>query len=250
MSQPPIPLLGKQAPRHDARTLDLARYFTPSLPPPPASIAWGRSVARWGMMQNDALGDCTCAAAGHLVMAWASENKKLVVPADAQIVAAYSAITGYAPSDPTSDRGAVELDVLKFWRASGIAGHKIGAFASVSPKNVGHVKSAIALFGGLYIGVALPLSAQGQAVWDVPKGGARGKGKPGSWGGHAVPVIGYDASGLTVVTWGQPLKMTWAFWAAYCDEAYALLSPDWVDGTAPAPSGFDLATLTADLKAL
>ncbi len=68
---------------------------------------------------------------------------------------------------------------------------------------------------------------------------------PGSWGGHAVPVIAYDASGLTCITWGALKRMTWAFWDAYCDEAYACLSRDWA--AARAPSGFDWAALDADL---
>ncbi len=41
--------------------------------------------------------------------------------------------------------------------------------------------------------------------------------------------------------------MTWSFWDAYCDEAYACLSELWA-GKKPAPSGFDLAALKADLK--
>ena len=50
--------------------------------------------------------------------------------------------------------------------------------------------------------------------------------------------------------------MTWQFWAAYCDEAYAVLSMDFLkaDPANPhdpvAPSGFDLAALQVDLKAV
>jgi len=65
-----------------------------------------------------------------------------------------------------------------------------------------------------------------------------------------VPVVAYDANGLTVVTWGALKQMTWGFWQAYCDEAYALLSPDWLKANDVAASGFDLAQLNADLNAL
>jgi hypothetical protein len=44
-------------------------------------------------------------------------------------------------------------------------------------------------------------------------------------------------------------KMTRAFWQAYCDEAHALLSPDWIAAQG-SPSGFDLAQLQADLSAI
>ena len=46
------------------------------------------------------------------------------------------------------------------------------------------------------------------------------------------------------------MKMTWNFWNIYCDEAYAVLSPDWIGQAKLAPSGFDLAALEADLAAV
>jgi hypothetical protein len=62
-----------------------------------------------------------------------------------------------------------------------------------------------------------------------------------------VAVVGYDARGLTFVTWGATKAMTWRFWATYCDEAYALLSRDWLDATSRTPEGLDLDLLRADL---
>jgi hypothetical protein len=41
--------------------------------------------------------------------------------------------------------------------------------------------------------------------------------------------------------------MTWRFWNDYCEEAYAILSPDWVQPGKRAPSGFGLPALQADL---
>ena len=80
--------LGKQLARHDPRTLLLASYVTPALPTPPAQADLTTKVNSWGMMENDQLGDCTCAAAGHLIMEWtANAGKKIVTPTDKQIVA-------------------------------------------------------------------------------------------------------------------------------------------------------------------
>jgi len=84
----------------------------------------------------------------------------------------------------------------------------------------------------------------------VPAGGATGPGEPGSWGGHAVFVPAYDARGLICITWGALKRMTWEFWAAYCDEAYALLSPDWQMPNTQAPGGIDWSALVADMAAL
>ena len=38
---------------------------------------------------------------------------------------------GFRPGDPSTDRGAYALDVLNYWRQSGIAGHRIAAYAAV-----------------------------------------------------------------------------------------------------------------------
>ncbi len=148
--------LGKSAARHDPRTLLLAAYVTPSLPNPPASFDLTSKVKSWGMMDNDQIGDCTCAAAGHMIMEWtANAGKKMVTPTDKQIVSAYSAITGYNPTTGANDNGAVEIDVLNFWRQSGIAGHKIGAYMALEPANHIHIMDSVFLFEGCYIGLQL-----------------------------------------------------------------------------------------------
>ncbi|HVS73101.1 MAG TPA: hypothetical protein VHQ47_17735 [Phycisphaerae bacterium] len=254
--------LGKLAPKADPRTLRLAKYIGPALPPPPDAVDNAAVVEKvlgggnWGVMENDAIGDCTIAAAAHLTQAWTAAAGKIQTIADVDIVRAYSAVSGYNPKTGANDNGAVEIEVLNYWRRKGIGGHKICGYARLDPANNQHVRQAVAIFDGCYIGLALPVSAQhqmgadgGDDVWDVPAGGPTGEGRPGSWGGHAVCVVGYDAEGLTIVTWGQTKRMTWNFWTAYCDESYAILSADMlVEGKSPA--GIDAAQLAADLKAV
>jgi hypothetical protein len=247
--------LGKQTARHDPRTLLLASYVTPALPTPPASFDLTTKVSAWGMMDNDQIGDCTCAAAGHLLMEWtANAGKKMFTPTDKQVVAAYSAITGYNPTTGANDNGAVEIDVLNYWRQSGIAGHKIGAYVALEPANHAHVMDSVYIFEGCYIGLRLPKSAQAQVQnhqpWSVPPGGPAGDGAPGSWGGHAVPVVAYDARGVTVVTWGALQTMTWSFWETYCEEAYAILSNDYLTKKKQTPQGLNLQQLQSDLADL
>jgi len=247
--------LGKQLARHDPRTLLLASYVTPALPAPPVQLDLTPKINSWGMMENDQLGDYTCAAAGHLIMEWTTNSgKKMVTPTDKQIVAAYSAITGYNPATGANDNGAVEIDVLNYWRQSGIAAHKIGAYVALEPSNHIHIMDSVYIFEGCYIGLQLPVSAQAQVKnhqpWSVPPGGPTGDGKPGSWGGHAVPVVAYDARGVTVVTWGALQVMTWSFWEAYCDEAYAIISTDYLNDKQESPAGFNMQQLQADLADL
>ena len=234
--------LGRKAVKTDVRTLRLARYLTSSLPAAPAKKDWTNGVTNFGMMLNDTLGDCTIAGCGHAEQIWTLNIGPELTIADHDILSAYEAWDGYNPADPSTDQGGVELDVLKNFQQQGVAGHKILAFASTGVHNIDEVRQAINLFGGVYIGVSLPISAQSQDVWDAESGN---DGKPGGWGGHCVFVPAYDAHGFTCITWGAPKKMTLAFWKKYAEESYALLSPDWV--AAASPSGFALAELQADL---
>jgi hypothetical protein len=243
--------LGKRPAKHDSRTLQLANYTAKVAPAPPKHDDWEKKVHRWPMMMNDTVGDCTCACAGHMIEQWTTYSKTQLTPTDRQVIAVYSAITGYDPATGSNDDGAAILDVLNYWRNKGVAGHKIMAFATLDPSSRTEVEDSVFLFGNCYLGVQLPVSAQTQTVWAVPPGGTAGPGAPGSWGGHAIPVVAYDQRGLTVVTWGALQRMTWGFLYAYCDEAYAVLSQDWISQTTDlAASGFNLAALRSDLRNL
>jgi hypothetical protein len=237
--------LGKLEPRHDPRTLHFANYLnTGKLPPIPAQKDWSGKVRNWGMMGNDTIGDCTIAAAGHLIEEWSANASTEIVPADSDIISAYSAVSGYDPQTGENDNGAYEIDVLNYWRNTGIANRKIYAYAACEPRNHSHIKASVYLFGGCYLGVSLPLSAQNQRIWSVTRGPDS---EPGSWGGHAVPIVAFDAHYVTVVTWGALMKMTWPFLDRYVDESYAILSQDFINNGI-APNTIDWTALQADLS--
>lgn len=238
--------LGKKAPKIDHRTLRLSTYIS-SLPSAPAAKDWSAGNQSWGMMINDRLGDCTIAGVAHAIQVWTQAQGSIVTLADDVILSYYESWDGYVPTDPDTDQGGVELDVLKNWKNSGFSGHKISSFTSVNPKNEDECKQALNLFGGLYIGIELPLTAQNQDVWDVVPDPGDGSADAGSWGGHCVFAVAYDANGVTVITWGQLKKMTWAWWLKYCSEAYAIISLDWFNSSGIDPTGFNQTQLEADL---
>jgi hypothetical protein len=241
-------MLGKLPVRKDPRTLSFARYVDRlALPKPPAKMNMGHLVHDWPMYGNDHLGDCTCAAAGHMIEAWTADSHGHAV--EITEAAVETAFDNVKVTDPvTHEQGAYELDVLNYWRKTGFGTHKIGAFAEVPIHDHTMVRTAAWLFGGLYIGIALPITAQTQEVWDWTHS-LSGAAAPGSWGGHAVNVMDYGPQDLTVVTWGQPKLMTWAFWDRYVDEVYCILSTDFLNAGV-APNGFDLHALQADLALL
>jgi hypothetical protein len=242
---------GKRHAEHDARTLQLAKYVD-ALPPAPAKVDWTKGIRSWPMFLNDELGCCTVASAAHQIESWtqAAHHDEAVIT-DADILAGYQAVGGYRPGHPDTDQGAIELRVLKYWRKHGFAGgkHKISAFASVDPTSKTLMMDGLYLFGGIYTGFALPLTAQQQDVWEVPPGGPVGRGALGSWGGHAVNIVQADARGVTVITWGARQRASWGFVRTYCDEAYVAMSEDFLSG-GKAPNGFDVAALEHDLKLL
>lgn len=237
--------LGRKAVKWDSRTLRLASYLG-NLPPAPTSVDWSKGITDWGMMLNDQLGDCTVAGAAHAIQVWSANLGQVQTVNNQDVLAAYEAWDGYVVGQPDTDQGGIELDVLTKWKASGLAGHRLLAFASIAAiGGLVEVRQAIHLFGGAYIGLGLPATAQSQDVWDlVPNGGDDAR--DGSWGGHCVYVVGYDPTGFTCITWGQLKKMTTRFWLNYCDEAYALLGADWI-GAKGSPEGFNLEQLQTDL---
>jgi hypothetical protein len=241
--------LGRKPAVFDPRTLRFGAYATAQLPPPPASKDYGAKVKSWPMYDNDKYGDCTCAAAGHMIQNWTANAGTEVTPADASVLMFYEHFVG---SPPPPDEGCNMLAVLKYWRSHGLGKDKILAFTILEAKNHLDVQNAIYLFGSIYIGVELPdFAVHGDMLttpWAVPPGGPVGDAAPNPQNGHCIPAVGYDGDGLSVVTWGAVKTMSWDFYDAYAEEAYAVLSHDFIQANGQGVAGFDLATLQADLQ--
>lgn len=245
--------LGKLPPRHDLRTIHFGDLLDrKKLPAPPLAVNWDAGLpANLGMMCNADIGCCGFSGQGHAVQTWTTRHcPPTVTVSDDAVKAAYAGCTGWDPNDPSTDQGVVLLSALRYWQKVGIGGHRIGAYAKVDHHNLDHVKLAIDLFGSLYVGVSLPISAQEETTWVAPTNGFSGDNAPGSWGGHCISVPSFSHAGFTCVTWGARQDMTAQWWLDYVDEAWVCLTPDWIDGTRPAPNGFDLARLQSLLTAL
>lgn len=239
--------LGKLPARHDTRTLKLARY-TAALPPPPPQCWYQERISAWEMFGNDTLGDCVAAAAGHMVMQWTAYAGTAFIPAESDIIKFYE-YSGYDPNDPSTDQGWELLSALQVWRANGVAGHKVAAYMSINPSDMEQLKLAVQLFGNVYLGIQLPLNAQDQSSWHIDDTDPE-TAVAGSWGGHCVPIVGYDVELFTCVTWGALMNMSPHWIARYSDEAYAVVSADWITQAGNSPSGFDMAQLITDLSAV
>ncbi len=244
--------LGKLPVVLDARTLRLSSYLLRDVPAPAPMRDWAEQLpVDLGLYRNDTLGVCGVASTAHLMKVWSSQHGAVFAATEYDVIKAYSAIGGYVPSDPTSDRGTDMLAVCKYWRNTGIAGRKIRAFVKLDHDSPLQLKVALNLFGGVYAGASLPRAAANtMQTWGAPPGVLLGDLAVGSWGGHAMAVLGYDRAGVTFATWGRRQKATWAWWLTYIDEAYALLDDSWVNADVVAPNGFDFAQLAGDIADL
>jgi hypothetical protein len=208
----------------------------------------------FGMMLNDNLSCCTCAAYYHARQVWTFNSTKTedTLP-DGEVLALYEAACGYRPDQPITDEGGVEQDVLTYLLNSGapLAGgqvDKILAFVEVDPRNVGDVKRTIFDCGVAYIGFNVPESivppkGDTPAVWVVdPQHSA-------NQGGHAVVLCGYDGDGADVISWGRQYKMTWEFFRTFTDEVYAIADRSWVEASGSCPAGLSLHDLEMQMQA-
>lgn len=244
-------------PEAAAKVVKLGTYLKPEIAAPPAGVDYSLKALPCLslVMLNDQLGDCTCAGACHCVGIWTGNAGKLFIATNDEVLELYESCGGYKPGDPSTDQGCDEVTVLDYLSNTGFPdGSKLAGYVSVDATNQTEVMQAAFLFGSLYFGVDLPDSwispfpSVNGFTWDADQ--------PDPSNGHCIVGTGYNDQGIQIDSWGLLGTITWAGVASLCTPGaggalYALLSPDWIDqATAKAPSGFDFATLTADLQAM
>ena len=227
------------------------------LPPPPLSVDYTAGMPDdLGEFLNDQLGDCTCAAYYHARQVWSFNARgAAITEPDSDVLALYEQACGYSPSDPTSDQGGVEQDVLTYLLntgapvgADGSQRDKILAFLEVDFRNLDDLKRTIADCGVAYIGIEVPQSVvsgdEPPALWDYDPSNAA------IAGGHAVILVAYDPDTFTCISWGKRYKISHGFLGEYLREAYALADPAWIRATGQTPLNMTVQELEAQMAAL
>ena len=244
--------LGKLPARKNSISFRLKDYLSiPSLPIPPVSVNHQDTISNWQMLGNDQYGDCVWAGAGHETMLWTKNGGKLAPINEKDVLAAYTAVTGFNPNDPSTDQGTDMQLAASYRQKTGIVDnsgkyHRVVAYLSLTPGNYEELKHSIYLFENAGIGWQLPESAQDQTqegkAWSIVSNSP-------IEGGHYTPAMGYDAKYIYIITWGQVQKVEWAFFDKYCDEALVYFSDDMLNN-GKSLEGFNVTQLQEDLKAL
>ena len=252
----PMFRFGKHPPKIDYRTLRLADYLGPDLPPPPASFENLSRVEKnlenqpvgtlFPVDGNDVYGNCTIAGAAHADTMYFGLDGDELIPAQQDVVKLYFKLTG------GPDTGLDMLTVLDYWRHNNLftpgqpvsvpvtSGDEMIAYVSLNPKNHVHVQQAIRLFGGVYLGFQVQQDCVQE--FEAHKPWAPG---PLTNDGHAVFAADYDQTNVRVLTWGGTQLGSWAWWDECVDEVYAILPP--AARKAGFNPGFNLEQLQADL---
>lgn len=252
---------GKLPPKRPPRMVSLSDHLDraatwPSVP----ARGWEFAVPTpvLNILGNDQWGDCGEAGALGLAQAQSWNTGKNLVPTTEQALAVYSAVTGFnqgaglSGSNPT-DNGTVLTDLLTYWQKTGIpindsngkeTIHQIVGWAALDITSVAQRRWATFTFGGSYLGINCPQSAEDDTSnWTVVAGSP-------IVGGHCVVQIGEGAAGGKTRSWGMFIPTTNGFYAEYLDEGYIVVTPDWLNAQDQSPTGLDLNGLVGAMKQL
>jgi hypothetical protein len=224
--------LGKLKPIN-APSLMLADVLTGTTPAVPALADHFTGVADWEMGGNDQFGTCgptSVANMVRLITRGLTGTMQAVALDDVYDLYRRSGNPGFNPDltwdDPKQeDNGVILQKMLGALLAGGIGGRKPVAYAKVAPGDMDTLDKAVAIFGGVLLGVDLQVAQQRQTTWDYTSGS-------GEWGGHAILAGRYnDPTGTTsdrlgVITWAEAVDTTRGFISHLEDEAWVVVWPE------------------------
>jgi hypothetical protein len=251
---------GRRPPKN-APALRFASFLQSEVPAYPSGEDYLAVLSGWQMLGNDVAGDCNA-------VTWANMRRLVTAtlateyyPTQAQVWQFYQTQNpGFDPngtqdaSGPGSqdDQGMDIQTGLEYLHATGGPdGVQAVAFAKVDPTNMAEVKAALAIFGGLWLGIEVldanqQQFADGQPWTDVA-------GSPID-GGHAILGGGYKTD-IYFITWAEETSFAESFWdgvvqgTPLVEEAWVVIWPEHL-GTTGFEQGVDQAQLAADYLAL
>lgn len=252
---------GRRPPKN-APALKFGDFLQSAAPGHPSDEDYLAKLSSWQMLGNDVAGDCNA-------VTWANLRRLVTTmltttgyyPTQAEVWQFYQTQNPAFDPDGTTDTngpGSKDdqgMDIqtgLEYLHATGGPdGVKAVAFAKVDHTKMAEVKAALAIFGGLWLGIQVldanqQQFAEGKAWTDVT-------GSPID-GGHAILGGGYKTD-VNFITWAKETKFSPSFWngvvqgSPLVEEAWVAIWPEQL-GTAEFEQGVNQAQLAADYLAL
>lgn len=251
---------GRRPPKN-APALRLASFLQREVPVHPVAEDYLAKLSDWQLLGNDRVGDCNA-------VTWANLRRLVTATLTTESYASQEQVwqfyrtqnPGFDPGGSASGNGPGSsadqgMDVqtgLEYLRArGGPDGVKAVAFARVDHTNTDEVKAALAIFGGLWLGVMVLDANEREFAAGKPWTNVRGARVVG---GHAILGGGYDAD-IKFITWAKETSFTPSFWdgeaggTPLVEEAWIVIWPEHL-GTRGFEVGVDQAQLAADYQAL
>lgn len=238
--------LGRQPASKDTPVLMLADVLSGGPLTHPASADLLGDL-RYPMNGNDRIGDCFPVSLANDMIATSAICGVPKMPSEADVIALYSAISGYDPQSGENDVGCEMQDGLEKLAKVGLAGVKPVAFAKCDGLDTDTIEAGTSILGGCLWGVTLEVSQQAQTdamppAWDYRRSG--------EWGGHAVYCGAFNGpSKVEVESWEKRVATTDTFRAKQLDEVWFVIWPWHFDHPA-FQQGIDLVALANAYHAL
>jgi hypothetical protein len=257
-----MPYMYGRRPPKNTPALRFRSFLSSTVPAYPRHADNLAKLSSWQLLGNDVAGDCNA-------VTWANMRRLVTAtlateyyPTQAQVWQFYE--TQNPNFDPTgsstangpgssADQGMDIQTGLEYLHANGGPdGVKAVAFAKVDHTNLDEVKAALAIFGGLWLGIQVldanqKQFADGRPWTDVAHSPIDG--------GHAILGGGYTTADVKFITWAQETEFAKSFWngvvggSPLVEEAWVVIWPEYL-GTEAFEQGVDQAQLAADYQAL
>jgi hypothetical protein len=257
-----LPYMYGRRPPKNAPALKFKSMLASTAPAYPPQEDYLGKLSGWQMLGNDAAGDCNA-------VTWANMRRLVTAtlttenyPSQEEVWQFYQTQNpGFDPAGTKDTNGPgsgddqgmdIQTGLEYLHKNGGPDGVQAVAFAKVDHTDVDEVKAALAIFGGLWLGIVVLRANQeefkkGQAWTDVT-------GSPVD-GGHAILGGGYNTSDIKFITWAQETEFAKSFWDGtvqaqpLVEEAWVVIWPEHL-GTAAFEQGVDQAQLATDYQAL
>ncbi|MBL7490991.1 hypothetical protein I6A60_13005 [Frankia sp. AgB1.9] len=257
---------GRRAPKQ-APALRLSTFVAPSalgrkpVPTHPKTEDYLAKLSGWQVLGNDVAGDCNAVTWANLRRLVTANLSTESYPSQREVWEFYQTQNpGFDPAGTADDNGPgsgqdqgmeIQTGLEYLHDTGGPDGVKAVAFATVDHTNAAEVQAALAIFGGIWLGITVLDANQDEFAAHKPWTDVRGSKIDG---GHAILAGGYTPD-VRFITWGTETEFAPSFWngkvqgTPLVEEAWVVIWPEHL-GSRTFLEGVNLAQLEADYKAV